>query len=85
MQLLGTLWIQYAFQAEMKWELLWAPPHSAPCQPGVPESPTPLWSLLLLGRDAPPEDVDDGKCSQGKQLPAQQDEGPKEGAEFSGT
>ena len=38
----------------------------------------------LPGKEAPPEDIDDGKCSQGKQLPAKQEEGPKEGAAFSG-
>lgn len=44
----------------------------------------PSW-VSPLGKEAPPEDIDDGKCSQGKQLPAKQEEGPKEGAGCSGT
>lgn len=36
------------------------------------------------GRESPLEDTDGAKCSEGKQLPAKQDEGPRGGAECSG-
>lgn len=83
----GTCWIQLAFKVEEKWKHLVASPHSAPCWPGVPPLGAQALSGVssLPGREGPPEDIDDGNCSQEKQLTAKQEEGPKEGAGCCGT
>ena len=62
-------------------------PHRAPCWPAVPPLGAQALSGVphLLGREGPPEGIDDGNYSQGKQLPAKQEEGPKERAGCSGT
>ena len=66
----------------MKWLLLTVPPVGLeyPC----PWKPNLSLRSPLPGRESPLEDTDGAKCSEGKQLPAKQDEGPRGGAECSG-